>query len=273
VVRLVIIQPKIWINVNVQKKPLILYEFEACPYCRRVREVLSVLDLDCIIYPCPRTTFDADGVADETSRFRPAAVKLGGKAQFPFLIDENSVNQRKEPLKMYESDDICSYLIEVYGDKCELPWSFTLSRFFMKQRLTIGIFLRPLDKHGMKSIRRVRTGGEEVPTPANTNKDMPKRDPKLPEKMLELFGSENSPFSKRAREALCSLEIPYLLRTTPFGGVKRAEFKQRFNKYISDWRKTAGLIQIPLLVDPNVDGGKVVLDSSDIIEYLKQNYW
>ena len=36
------------------EKTLELYEFEACPYCRKVRETLSVLDLEAMVYPCPR---------------------------------------------------------------------------------------------------------------------------------------------------------------------------------------------------------------------------
>ena len=35
-------------------KPLELYEYEACPFCRKVREALSMLDIDVIVYPCPR---------------------------------------------------------------------------------------------------------------------------------------------------------------------------------------------------------------------------
>jgi len=253
------------------KKTLILYEFEGCPYCRKVREVLSVLDLDCIIYPCTRTTFDSDGVADEQSRFRPIAKKLGGKAQFPFMIDENFVNQKKEPSKMYESDDICNYLIQVYGDKCELPWSYHLSRILMMPRLTLATFLRPLDEHGLKSIRIPNPRGEEVPTSGNATKEAKNVDPKMPPKLLELFSTESSPFSKRVREVLSSLEIPYLLRNAPFGSVKRPEFKQRFDEHLSDIRKRAGLIQIPLLVDPNADD-KVVLESLDIVKYLKHHY-
>jgi hypothetical protein len=38
---------------NKPKIPLELYEFEACPFCRKVREALTLLDLDAIIYPCP----------------------------------------------------------------------------------------------------------------------------------------------------------------------------------------------------------------------------
>ena len=35
-------------------KPLVLYEFEGCPFCRKVREALTVLDLEALIYPCPK---------------------------------------------------------------------------------------------------------------------------------------------------------------------------------------------------------------------------
>jgi glutathione S-transferase len=82
------------------KKRLELYEFEACPYCRKVREALSALDLEAIIYPCPK-----DG-----PRFRREATRRGGKAQFPFLVDPNTERE------LYESDDIVTYLFDQYGD-------------------------------------------------------------------------------------------------------------------------------------------------------------
>ena len=31
-------------------RPLELYDFEGCPYCRKVREALSMLDLDAIVF-------------------------------------------------------------------------------------------------------------------------------------------------------------------------------------------------------------------------------
>jgi glutathione S-transferase len=79
--------------------PLELYEFEACPYCRKVREALSILDLDILIYPCPKGGH----------RFREEVKKRGGKAQFPYLIDPNT------GVEMYESSDIVAYLFEHYG--------------------------------------------------------------------------------------------------------------------------------------------------------------
>jgi glutathione S-transferase len=87
-----------------------LYEFEACPFCRKVREALSVLDLDAMVYPCPKGG----------ERYRPLVVRRGGKAQFPFLVDPN---QGKE---MYESDDIIAYLFARYGTG-SAPWFLGIS--------------------------------------------------------------------------------------------------------------------------------------------------
>jgi len=52
-------------------KPLELYEYEACPFCRKVREAVSMLDIDVIVYPCPR-----DG-----KRYRDKVIEMGGKSQ------------------------------------------------------------------------------------------------------------------------------------------------------------------------------------------------
>ena len=57
-----------------------LYEFESCPFCRKVRDALTELDLEAMIYPCPK-----GGTV-----FRPKAIELGGKAQFPYLVDPNT---------------------------------------------------------------------------------------------------------------------------------------------------------------------------------------
>lgn len=82
------------------KKMLELYEFEACPFCRKVREGLSMLDLDAIVYPCPKGG----------TRFRTVVKRRGGQLMFPYLIDPNTKTE------MYESDDILAYLYSTYGD-------------------------------------------------------------------------------------------------------------------------------------------------------------
>src|SRR5262245_46215666 len=72
------------------EKLLSLYEFEACPFCRKVREALTTFDLDAMIYPCPKGG----------PRYREEVKERGGKAQFPYLVDPNT------DVAMYESDDI-----------------------------------------------------------------------------------------------------------------------------------------------------------------------
>ena len=80
------------------EKLLELYEFEACPFCRKVREGLTAYDLDALVYPCPRG-----------SRYRDVVVARGGKAMFPFLVDPNTGKE------MYESSEILRYLADTYG--------------------------------------------------------------------------------------------------------------------------------------------------------------
>ncbi len=82
------------------EKLLELYEFEACPFCRKVREALSILDLDARILPCPKGG----------KRFRETLIERAGRAQFPYLVDPNT------GVEMYESDDIVRYLFNQYGN-------------------------------------------------------------------------------------------------------------------------------------------------------------
>lgn len=86
------------------QKRLHLYDIEGCPYCKLVREAMTELDLDVVIYPCPK-----GGV-----RFRNSAMKIGGQEQFPYLIDPNRA------VSLYESNDIIQYLFRYYG-KGDIP--------------------------------------------------------------------------------------------------------------------------------------------------------
>ncbi|EEC84028.1 hypothetical protein OsI_30253 [Oryza sativa Indica Group] len=58
------------------EKPIEIYEFEGCPFCRKVREMVAVLDLDVLFYPCPKNG----------PTFRPKVLEMGGKQQFPYMI-------------------------------------------------------------------------------------------------------------------------------------------------------------------------------------------
>lgn len=79
-------------------EPLHLYEFEACPFCRKVREALSVLDISYVCHPCAKG-----------SNNRAFVMERGKKALFPFLVDPNT------DTAMYESEDIIDYLYTTYG--------------------------------------------------------------------------------------------------------------------------------------------------------------
>ncbi len=92
------------------ERPLELYEFELCPYCRIAREALSALSLDPIVYPCPKGG----------RLFREKVKREGGRYQFPYLVDSNT------GISMYESADIVDYLFREYGDG-RAPW-------FLKRR-------------------------------------------------------------------------------------------------------------------------------------------
>lgn len=79
--------------------PLVLYEFEACPFCRRVREALTRLDLEVEVRPCPKGG----------TRFRGELLQVGGQEQFPFLVDAGA------GVSLYESSDIVAHLERRYG--------------------------------------------------------------------------------------------------------------------------------------------------------------
>lgn len=198
------------------EKLLELYEFEACPFCRKVREMLTVLDLDARIYPCPRGG----------TRFRPKVTAPGGRAMFPYLVDPNTGTS------LYESSDINQYLAKTYGDGT-VPFALSLG---------------PLTalSSSMASAFRASHGRAARPS----------REPAQP---LELYSFEISPYSRLAREALCELEIPYVLHNVGKGSAKRAAFGA-----------LSGKVMVPYLVDPNT--GTSMFESAEIVAYLRRTY-
>jgi glutathione S-transferase len=197
-------------------RPLELYEFEACPYCRKVREALSMLDLEAMIYPCPKGG----------PHFRPQAVARGGRAQFPFLVDPNTKRE------LYESGDIVTYLFDEYGDG-GVPLPLRLGPL-----TDVSSFLASAARPGI--------GGRYVPA-------------RQPEKPLELWSFEASPFCRLVRERLSALELPYLLHNVAKGSPSREAFVKR-----------SGKMMVPYLVDPNT--GAAMFESADIVAYLNRTY-
>ena len=91
--------------------PLVLYEFETCPFCRKVREAVSMLSLEVEFRPTPKN-----------GRLWRREIKqtYGAKATFPFLSDPNT------GVEMFESDKIIQYLFTTYGNGV-VPWTLSSS--------------------------------------------------------------------------------------------------------------------------------------------------
>jgi len=81
-------------------KVLELYDREGCPLSRKVREALSILDLDAIIHPCP----------EGGTRFRAKVEEHLGRFEIPFLVDPNA------GVELTDSDEIVRHLFATYGD-------------------------------------------------------------------------------------------------------------------------------------------------------------
>jgi glutathione S-transferase len=198
------------------KQRLELYEFEGCPFCRKTREALSMLDLEVLVRPCPK----------KGERFRPDVRKRGGKAQFPYLVDPNF------DVEMYESDDINRHLFDRYGDG----------------RVPTLLAMGPLTdaSSALAGLPRLRAGSFVQASRA-------------PEKPLELYSMEPSPFCRLVREKLCSLELPYVLHNVAKGSPSRDAFVKR-----------SGKMMVPWLSDPNT--GTELFESADILRYLEDTY-
>lgn len=219
------------------EKLLELYEFEGCPFCRLVREVLTELDLDAMIYPCPKGG----------ERFRPRSIELGGKAQYPFLVDPNTGQQ------MYESLDIIAYLYDTYAQRpLPLRW-----RAGALQKLG----------SAASGLHRGLAGSRA-------------RSSRTPETPLELYSFESSPFARPVRDLLSELETPYILRSV--GRTKASDWvppvirdaigihgdPELHNR--QELLARADRVTIPYLVDPNT--GREMGESDCIIEYLTETY-
>uniref|UniRef100_A0A0D9W5E9 GST N-terminal domain-containing protein n=1 Tax=Leersia perrieri TaxID=77586 RepID=A0A0D9W5E9_9ORYZ len=81
----------------------------------------------------------------------------------------------------------------------------------------------------------------------------------VPEDKLELFSFENNTFARIVREALCELEVPYILQNVGEGSSK-TDLLQRIS----------GSKQVPYLIDPNT--GFQSGDHKKILSYLFQQY-
>lgn len=222
---------------NQPKQILTLYDMEGCPYCRRVREALTALGLDAQIYPCPKGG----------KRFRAQAKRMGGRLQFPLLVDPNTNTT------MYESADIVDYLFRTYAARAT-PGAYRTGTF----SALLG---------GLGSAVRGARGTQA-------------RAARHPKKLLELWSFESSPYSRLVRERLTELELAYVLHNLgkeQFADMGPAVMRVKPGPYtpLPGGRREKllaqlGRIQVPYLEDPNT--GAKLYESSDIMDYLEHQY-
>ncbi|XP_052152338.1 uncharacterized protein LOC127770602 [Oryza glaberrima] len=205
------------VNPTTSAQTLQLYEFEACPFCRRVREAMTELDLSAEVYPCPKGSL----------RHRDVVKKIGGKEQFPLLVDASN------GVTMYESGDIVKYLFRQYGEGNSPSFGLlesTILTGWVPTLLRAGRGMTLWNKAGV-----------------------------VPEDKLELFSFENNTYARIVREALCELEVPYILQNVGEGSSK-----------MDLLQKISGSKQVPYLIDPNT--GFQSGDHKKILSYLFQQY-
>ncbi len=223
--------------------PITLYDMEGCPYCRRVREVLNLLNLDVTVLPCPKGG----------TRHRPAAVQLTGKAEFPILVDENT------DTVLQGSQAIIDHLFKHYGKTGHTPkrWRQLPARDI---RRTLGSVVS-----GLRGLKAAQTNAMQPP----------------PSQSLALWSFEGSPYSRLVRERLCELELPYVLHNVPkerwqdMGPavlrLKPGPYEPLPNgKRARELPHMQGRLQVPYLVDPNT--GAKLFESADILDYLNRTY-
>jgi glutathione S-transferase len=210
---------------------------EGCPYCRLVREALSELDLEVMIYPCPKGG----------SRFRNEVEKRGGKQQFPYCVDPNTGTE------MYESRDIIDYLYKTYGQRSvPLKWK---ARPISLASSIVGSLLR-----GGRGIRLKKASQVEKPLELYSFESSPYARP-VRERLCELeipYLLHNVGKVQLADYILPDVRKRYFSRM-PVKGEMRTKLYER-----------GGRLMIPYLVDPNT--GKSLYESADILNYLTVTY-
>ena len=165
-----------------------LYEFEACPFCRRVREVVTYLDLEVTIVPCAAGSRHRAAVA--------AAATAQGKDRptFPYLEDEAA------GVNLFESEDIVNHLLRSYGNGVPLP---PPSEYFLPSTLLTG---------WIPALLRPGRGTTVDPSAMASS----------PAQLPTLYSYDGNQFCRLVREALTELDIPYTLVSVGKGSPARA---------------------------------------------------
>jgi len=181
------------------EKHLILYEYDASPFCKRVREMINLLDLTVECRPCPGA---------RQGKFSQELFERTGRRTVPYLIDPNT------GVEMFESDSQIEYLLKTYGppqssfDRKAL-WPITFTAF--------SVFTS-----GLAAVVRDFPGSRRQANALPTNEAM---------KPLQLWGYECSPFVKPVREKLVGLCLPHQVVSCSRGSANRDRMIEKTGRF------------------------------------------
>ncbi|WP_440855601.1 glutathione S-transferase N-terminal domain-containing protein [Salinisphaera sp. RV14] len=202
---------------------LYLYEYEGCPFCGRVREALMERVLDAVVFPCPRGG----------RRFRPQAEAVGGRQQFPLLVDDDT------DTVLYESGDIIRYFDRRDARRAPPEAAGALGT-------AAGARVR--DLYGM----RVADDRGRLP----------------PAWLFELFSDERDRHARAVRGLLAALELPYVLRSPE--ALADAPAPAAWIRRAAPDCVDGAHPPVPSMIDPNTE--HALFKPAAIAKHLKTHY-
>ncbi len=214
-----------------------LFDREGCARCRLVREALTELNLDAMIYPCP-----VGG-----TRHQERLQELSGSTDVPFLVDPNTQT------RLSGAQEIIGYLFQQYcGKAAPAPLQESLLNL-MSSRLTT--LLR-----GNRGVQAKPSRAVAKPLTLYSFESSPYSRP-VRERLCEL----EIPYQliNLSKQQLADMgpagQRMHLGAYKPLPGTKREAFLEQH-----------GEVQVPYLIDPN--NKTDLFESVRILRYLDDYY-
>ncbi len=215
-------------------EPLALYDIETHTPCRQVREALTEMDLDALIFPCP----------EGGSRFR---LDVDVSAKYPYLIDPNAGIGLSEPT------DIIDYLADIYDATPATPGGLKNTLGKLSGTLANGV-------RGLRGRHARRSAAPEQPLELFSFESSP-----YSRLVREVLCELELPYLLRnAGKARWSDMGPPLVRDQL---LKAPKDTGRNRKLLHE---RTGRVQFPYLIDPNT--GTEMFESAAIVDYLETRY-
>lgn len=217
----------------------ILFDSEDNPECRLVREALTELDLDVLIYPCPAGANRFSGLLAEMA---------GEQATIPYLLDPNT------QVKLMGADAINAYLFQYYRQS-DTPKPLQANIFNL-----VTSRLASLVRLNIKGLTAKPSRNPEQALVLYSFEASPYSRP-VREKLCEL----QLPYK------LINLGKQQLADVGPATfRLHRGEYKPIPNTKRAKLLAEKGHVQVPFLIDANKS--IELFESKDILRYLDETY-